>query len=86
MTEPEYAPPRRWPDMAPAEQTGVLRNERDFQVFTASKNAEEARDFIREFCRVDSCAEIRPGTEAEVRWAQLQVRYGNWLRQRRGAA
>ena len=86
VKEAEYDPPRHWPDMSPAQQTGVIRNETPFQMFAGAKDADGARDFIRQFCRVKSCADILPDTEAAVRWAQLQVRYGNWLRQRRGAA
>lgn len=88
--EPEEPTPptrlRHWAEMTPAQQTGIVRNEREFWEFAKVSNAEEARDVIRAACFVESCADIRPGTEAAAAWAQLQVRYGNWLRQRRGAA
>lgn len=78
--------PRHWPDLSPSQQTGVIRNEWDFQAFSLARNSYEARDFIRRHCGVKSCADILPGTEAAAKWADLQVRYGNWLRERRGAA
>lgn len=80
--------PRRWPDLTPAQQTGVIRNEPEFWEFTGvgAHGAEAARDYIRQFCHVDSCADIVPGTDAAARWAQLQVRYGNWLSQRKRTA
>jgi hypothetical protein len=88
--EPEEPSPptrlRHWPEMTLAQQTGVIRNEPDFWVFASVRNADAARDFIREKCGVFSCANIVTGTEAAAKWAALQVRYGNWLRERRGAA
>jgi hypothetical protein len=77
---------RHWPDLSPAEQTGVIRNEPDFWQFAGVGNAGLARTYIRQQCGVKSCADILPGTEAAAKWAQLQVRYGNWLRKHRGAA
>lgn len=77
---------RHWAEMTPSQQTGVIRNEREFWEFAKVSNAEEARDIIRAACFVESCADIRPGTVAAAAWTQLQVRYGNWLRRRRGAA
>jgi hypothetical protein len=77
---------RHWNDMTPAQQTGVIRNERDFQDFAGVKDADGARNFIRQWCGVFSCADILPGTYAAARWTQLQVRYGNWLQTARGAA
>jgi hypothetical protein len=84
QTEPTRL--RHWAEMSPAQQTGVIRNERDFWDFFGVGSADAARNYIREWCGVKTCADILPGTEAAARWAQLQVRYGNWLRQRRGAA
>lgn len=74
---------RHWSDMTPAQQTGVIRNEPEFWAFCSAKNAEEARDYIRGFCCVNSCADIQPGTVSAAHWAQLQVAYGNFLRKRR---
>jgi hypothetical protein len=90
LNRPPEAPTRlrHWAEMTPSQQTGVIRNEPDFWAFTGvgAHGAEAARDYIRAWCHVESCADILPGTEAAARWAQLQVRYGNWLRERRGAA
>jgi hypothetical protein len=87
---PEKSPVqhRHWAVLSPAQQTGVIRNEPEFREFATSlgwdvHGADDARDFIRNFCGVLSCADILPGTEAAARWAQLQVRYGNWLSQKR---
>lgn len=77
---------RHWSDLAPAQQTGVIRNEPAFWEFTNAVGAQGARDYIRAFCGVGSCGDILPGSEAAARWAQLQVRYGNFLRQRSNAA
>lgn len=92
-TRPER---HRWSELSPAQQTGIIRNEPEFWDFMEAtfptwevsgvRNAENAAAFIRWFCRVPSCADIKPGTEAERRWNQLQIRYGSWLRQKRGAA
>lgn len=83
---PEPTRLRHWAEMSPAQQTGVIRNENDFMDFAGVHTAQEARDYIRAWCDVQSCAEIAPGTKAAALWAQLQVRYGNWLRTARGAA
>lgn len=87
---PEEPPPparlRHWAEMTPAQQTGVIRNERQFWEFAEADDSDAARDYIRDFCGVKTCADIVPGTKAAAEWALLQVRYGNWLRRRRGAA
>lgn len=85
----EPSPPgrsRHWPHLTPAQQTGIIRNEYYFWEFAGVRNPVDARDFIRKWCGVASCSEIKPGTEAAGEWARLQVRYGNWLRELRGAA
>lgn len=76
----------RWSELSPAQQTGIIRKEPEFQEFVCAQNAAEAADYIREHCGVRSCAEIAPNTEAARLWNQLQIRYGNYLRQKRGAA
>lgn len=85
-SEEEQAKARHWSDMTPAQQTGVVRNEPAFWEFANVANAEQARDYIRHWCGVDSCADILPGWESAALWAQLQVRYGNFLRKRKEAA
>jgi hypothetical protein len=77
---------RHWAQLTPSQQTGIIRHEVLFQDFAGVHDPEAARNYIRDWCGVKSCADIVPGTDASVRWAQLQVRYGNWLRTARGAA
>lgn len=77
---------RHWSDLTPAQQTGVIRNEPAFWQFSDTAGAESAAEFIRSYCSVKSCADIAPGTESAFRWAQLQVRYGAFLRQKRNVA
>jgi hypothetical protein len=80
----ELHSPRHWPDLAPAQQTGIVRNEPTFWECVGVNDAEAARNYIRWWCGVNSCADIHPGTEAAAKWAQLQVRYGNWLSRKGG--
>lgn len=77
---------RHWSDLSPAAQTGIIRNEPAFWEFARVSDADGARDYIRGCCLVGSCADIVPRSEAAARWAQLQVRYGAFLRQRSNAA
>lgn len=73
---------RHWSDLTLAQQTGIIRNEHLFWEFAGVRDAEEAAGYIRNFCEIESCKSLRPGTEAAARWAQLQVRYGSFLRKR----
>lgn len=72
---------RYWSDMSPAQQSGVIRREPAFWDFANVANAEQARDYIRNWCSVNSCAEIKSGFASGGRWAELMVAYGHYLRQ-----
>lgn len=52
----------------------------------AARNEAEAREYVIEYCNINSRAEIRPGTEAETYWLDIDKAYDYWLTEERATA
>jgi hypothetical protein len=80
---------RKFSDMSPAQQAGILCNERPFQLFLSEKfghlsedaayeNESEAADCVRELCNVKSRADL---TADNAEWLSLVLAYRLWQRE-----
>jgi len=72
---------RAFGDMRPAQQAGILCNERAFRLFLAEKfdmplpDPDEAASVIRHHCKVSSRAEIKPDNAG---WSDIVLAYRLW--------
>jgi hypothetical protein len=68
-------PHRRFDDMPKSQQSALLCNDKEFQEFMFSDNAEQAARRVREYCDVESRAEldIKAGPAAE--WDKLRAQF-----------
>lgn len=77
---------KSWSDMSPAQQAGVLCNERSFRHFLYENHAygcvttDDAAEAVRELCGVKSRSEILPNTKADEIWRGLVADYRVWER------
>lgn len=79
---------RSWHDMSPAQQAGILANDAKFQRYvaeirygTATKramNEEDAAEFIRRSCSVNSRADIKPDSDEAKKWGRLVNSFRAW--------
>lgn len=81
-------PKRAFRDMTPAQQAGMMCNDIAFQKFLTEKfktlpitNELDAATIVRNYCQVNSRAEILGGTRAEQRWNLLASAYHAWQRE-----
>lgn len=44
-----------------------------------ARNEDEARDYVLEYCNIKSRADIKPGTEAETYWLDIDQAFDSWL-------
>jgi len=49
------------------------------------RDAEDAAEFVRGWCKISTRKDIRPGTEAEKLWLRLNTHYTLWLSAREAA-
>jgi hypothetical protein len=80
-TEP-IASQRRFEDLSPAQQAGILCREPEFAEFMkweapGCANADVA-EAVKIYCGVDSRADIKEGTDAYRIWASLLKAYRQW--------
>lgn len=87
--------PASWHDMQPAQQAGILCNEKSFHKFLQGYCAKDWRDFshmsdgvqtaafcIRRLCNgITSRRELIPGTPAAEKWRELVSYYRAWMRE-----
>lgn len=76
--EQKKKPKQRFCDLGVAQQAGILCNDPKFQQFVQVGNDEEAADYIRAYCEVDSRADIDTSPYAHQKWNDLMVDYGRW--------
>lgn len=77
---------KRFDEMAPAQQAGILCNELAFRVYLNERpdvefpcsTPEEAAFIVRELCEVNSRADITP---TNVKWSSLVLAYRIWQRE-----
>lgn len=63
-----------------AQSAGIICSERAFQQFSDTSDAEEAADWLRQRCGVESRAHLDHDEEAAAQFRDLKTEYENWLR------
>jgi hypothetical protein len=86
---------RRFNDLSPAEQAGIICKEEEFREFLQTTVPYKAvagfsegwqpEDLVRDACGVTSRADIKEGTEAARQWRIILERYRRWLDERERA-
>lgn len=75
---------RDWADIPMPQQAALRCNDPIYRAFLRESRMGEACDpetaavAIRNYCGVGSRSEIRPGTEAEELWTELERRFDAW--------
>jgi hypothetical protein len=78
---------RRFNDLSPAEQAGIICKEEEFREFLRTTVPYKAvnlgfdctpEDMVRHICGVQSRADIKEGTEAARQWRIILDRYRRW--------
>lgn len=79
---------RSWHDMMPAQQAGILCNEKSFETFLREQHAQafhksdyDPAGCIRIICGVTSRSHIVPGTAAAGAWRIIARDYRAWMRE-----
>lgn len=67
----EERPKKPFHELSRAQQSGILRNDARFIAWLGVNNEEDAADYIRRRCRVDTCAKIDGNSFAEQRFDQI---------------
>lgn len=73
-----------WREMGPAQQSGILRNEKPFWRFLAEQGTydpqckEDAVEAIHAICGVRSCRDIEHNHHARIIWDSLVSAYRAW--------
>ncbi len=83
----DTAPPekRKWDDLRPSQQAGIICNEPAFAAYAAEKwpahwadaNADTAR-FVRDLCCVSSRSELDASDYMQNEWEKLEKQYRAW--------
>jgi hypothetical protein len=85
-TQPARAK-QSWDELSPAQQAGMLCADKSFIQFLAGEyqrgcdDENEAADIVRWYCDVESRAEIKRGTRANVLFQELVGKYRAWMRE-----
>ncbi len=86
-TQPADKPRRRMADLSRAQQAGILCNHWQFQHFvnhvyevnfSGSDDTEKTAEFVRNYCKVASRAELDNSEHGHERWDQLRTEYDAW--------
>lgn len=76
--------PKTFRDLSLPQQAGICCNDPIFRAFLRetgigkSDDRDIAAETIRDFCGVESRSDIKPGTEAARRWAELHSKFQSW--------
>jgi hypothetical protein len=81
------AAPRRFDDLSPAEQAGILCKEEGFAEFLRTtspyrQSEKGPEETVRLYCGVDSRADIKEGTYAGAKWDYMLHKYRRWQDER----
>ena len=76
---------KSWSSMSPAQQAGILCNEKDFRQFISMHYGDAYKhlspaEFVRELCGVKSRKDIASNHKSRVIWHQLVEDYRVWQR------
>lgn len=71
--------PRKFHEMPLPSQIALRCQTLAFQNYIQVEGEEEAAEWVRNYLKVSSRAEVQPGTEAAERWCALDIRYQDWL-------
>lgn len=73
-------PKKRWGEIPPVQQAGIACGNESFRKFLNVDDADAAAVKVRAICEVTSRSELKPGTNAAHKWADLYGRFENWQR------
>lgn len=74
--EPQQEKPkRRFADMSPAQQAGIVCGDERFQNWIGVSNAEVAAEWVRKRCEVVSRADLNTNQNAKHRWEGILQDY-----------
>lgn len=76
---------KNWHQLPPAQQAGIRCNEPAFWHFADVRNADEAAAWVRDQCQIASRSELRPGSKAAQRWAEIDANFMQFERTRPAA-
>lgn len=74
-------PKRSWHEMQPAQQAGILCEDKVFHQFLRETTDYTHADYplmVRQICGIESRADILPGTNAAEKWRSLVSDYRAW--------
>jgi hypothetical protein len=75
---------RAWDQLMPTEQAGIRCQEPEFVEFLANKlhflaaAYDDAADFVRTYCEVDSRSELNTNSKAGAKWKALDAQFLEW--------
>lgn len=76
---------KSWPDMAPAQQAGILCDDPAFAKFMEIQYGTlpegGCAERVRIECQVGSRGDIKPGTRAAEIWSEIVSEYRAWMRE-----
>jgi len=84
LDAPKKADKRDWKDLQPQQQAGIRCADPVFIAFIKSEHADDwhefndAADFVRSYCNVESRAELGTNHKARVLWHQLDEQFQAW--------
>lgn len=71
---------QRWSEMEPSKQAAIRCNEPEFQKYMNAAGPDEAAQYVRQQCRVQSRSEFNTNPAAAARWQALETDYFAWQR------
>lgn len=79
--QPQPKPKRSFDDMSPAQQAGLLCNDKDFSRFIRTKKTDaEPVEFVRKYCGIGSRSELNVDLDAKEIWSDLVGDFRIWQR------
>jgi len=84
LDAPKKADKQEWKDLQPQQQAGIRCADPVFIAFIKSEHADDwhefndAADFVRSYCNVESRAELGTNHKARVLWHQLDEQFQAW--------
>jgi len=64
------------------DRAGILAREKTFWKFCDAKKEEDASEFIRQFCNIQSRSELRTNEFAQILFEDINNRYNHWFEKR----
>ena len=64
------------------DRAGILARDKSFWKFCDVKKEEDASEFIRQFCNIQSRSELRTNEFAQILFEDINNRYNHWFEKR----